>query len=83
MSSFGGMLDIFADVDLIAIVYGGLRFDEILKMIQSLNYLEEFILHYSLPEGDWFSGLRLLTVLPACHISLSANSFNSTSSFSL
>ncbi len=33
--------------------------------------------------GGWFSGLRLLTVLPACHNSLSRNSFSSTSSFSL
>jgi hypothetical protein len=30
----------------------------------------------------WFSGRKLRTVLPACHNSLSRNSFNSASSFS-
>ena len=30
----------------------------------------------------WFSGRKLRTVLPVCHISLSRNSFNSASSFS-
>ena len=38
----------------------------------------ESLLHALLPGSQdyfWFSGLRLLTVLPACHISLSRNSF--------